>query len=108
MIGSGGSSSGKTTLTNAIVKMLGKDHVSCISHDNYYKDLRNLTMEERDKVNFDHPAALDTALLTEHLRQLKRGESVDVPVYDFKTHGRVPEVIKIHPRRIVVVDGSLY
>jgi uridine kinase len=103
----GGSGSGKTTLTKAIGSVLGEEYVSFLSHDSYYKDLRQLSMEERNKVNFDHPDSLDTALLEQHVRDLKQGKSVQVPVYDFKTHSRTLESITVVPRQIVIVDGIL-
>jgi len=103
----GGSGSGKTTFANAIVKELGESHVTCIAHDNYYKDLRHLSMEARADVNFDHPDSLDSDLLFSHLEQLKNGQSVEIPVYDFKTHSRVPVTVPLQPRRIVIVDGIL-
>jgi len=103
----GGSGSGKTTLTHAIVAALGKDHVSYISHDSYYKDLSHLPIHQRAQQNFDHPSALDTALLQTHLQALRLGKSVDVPVYDFSCHSRTDSVQRVAPKRIVIVDGIL-
>eukprot|EP01038_Epipyxis_sp_PR26KG_P007596 gene7596-10345_t len=103
----GGSASGKTTLTSAIVEALGEEHVTAINHDNYYKDLRHLTIEQRAMVNFDHPNSLDTPLLIEHLEQLRRGLSVEIPTYDFTTHSRAPVTCLVQPRRIIIVEGIL-
>lgn len=103
----GGSASGKTTFTRKIIEALGEDHVAVISHDNYYKDLRHLSLEARANVNFDHPDSLDSQLLTTHLLQLKSGEAVDIPTYDFKTHSRSDVVSTIEPKRIILIDGIL-
>jgi len=103
----GGSASGKTTLAKMIINSLGEEHVSFIGHDSYYKDLNHLSIEERTNVNFDHPSALETSLLIEHIHQLKLGNPVDVPIYDFGTHSRTQRTETVHPRRIVIVDGIL-
>ncbi len=104
----GGTGSGKTTLTKAIVERLGAEHVSLISHDSYYKDLQHLTVEERANVNFDHPDALDSSLLHQHLCQLKEGLPVKCPVYDFTTHSRqLDKYEMVNPSKIVLVDGIL-
>lgn len=104
----GGTGSGKTTLTKAIVERLGKEHVSLISHDSYYRDLQHLPVEERAEVNFDHPAALDSSLLSTHIDMLKEGIPIQCPVYDFTTHSRKKdEYVRIDPSKIVLVDGIL-
>lgn len=103
----GGSGSGKTTLTKAIIDALGEEHATFITHDNYYKDHTDLTLEERSNINFDHPDALETSLLIEHLKQLKRGNKVSIPKYDFKTHARTQETSEVLPKRIIVIDGIL-
>jgi uridine kinase len=102
----GGTGSGKTTLAKAIRKQL-QTEISYLSHDNYYKDLRHLTFEEREEHNFDHPDALDTDLLFEHLRELKRGNAVDIPTYDFTTHSRTTVTERVTPRQIILVEGIL-
>eukprot|EP00953_Heterococcus_sp_UTEX-ZZ885_P002602 1922-Heterococcus_DN1.PRE.2 len=84
----GGSGSGKTTLARAVYDSLGADNVTYICHDQYYKDLSHLPVEERAKTNFDHPDSLDSKLLAQHLRSLKRGQAVHVPTYDFAQHSR--------------------
>ncbi len=103
----GGTGSGKTTLTRKIVRALGDGLVCVVVADDYYKDLSHLTPEQRSRINFDHPDALETALLLEHLEQLKQGSSVKKHVYDFSTHTRTSEYQIIEPRPIVLVDGIL-
>ena len=103
----GGSGSGKTTLTRKIIETLGNEHVSYISHDSYYKDLQHLSIEQRAGTNFDHPNSLDTDLLCEHLRLIKRGYDIDIPVYDFSRHARIPASQRIQNKRICIVDGIL-
>ncbi len=102
----GGSGSGKTTLVRALTEHFG-NAITVISHDNYYKAYAELPFEERVKLNFDHPDAFETALLTEHLKRLKRGETVECPVYDFTTYTRSGEVVRIEPTRVIVVEGIL-
>ena len=103
----GGSASGKTTLAKMIIDIVGKEHISFIGHDSYYRDLRHLSLEERSNINFDHPNSLDTDLLIEHIKQLKMGKQVNIPCYDFTTHSRTPETSVIMPRKIIIVDGIL-
>lgn len=103
----GGSASGKTTLAKAIIESLGSEHVSFIGHDSYYKELTHLSIDQRAEVNFDHPSSLDTNLLVQHLFQLKKGENVQVPIYDFATHTRTANTELVTPRSIIIVDGIL-
>lgn len=103
----GGSASGKTTFARQIVQQLGEEHVSFIGHDNYYRDLTHLSVEERAEVNFDHPDSLETDLLVRHLCQLKARQPVELPVYDFSTHTRSIETMTVQPSRIIIVDGIL-
>ncbi len=103
----GGTGSGKTTIAHAIVDNLGPENVAYIPHDAYYHDLSHLPPEERAKRNFDHPDALDTALLIEHLKALREGRAVEIPIYDFATHTRRPETRRVEPRPIIVVEGIL-
>ena len=102
----GGSGSGKTTLVRALTEHFGSA-ITVISHDNYYKAYAELPFEERVRRNFDHPDAFETALLTEHLQRLKRGEAIECPVYDFTTYTRSGEVVRIEPTRVIVVEGIL-
>lgn len=103
----GGSGSGKTTVVQSLVEGVAPDSVSLIHHDSYYRDFSGLAFEDREKINFDHPDSLETTLLVTHLRNLARGESVEVPVYDFTTHRRKTEVRTVAPTRVIVVDGIL-
>ncbi|CAI5705497.1 hypothetical protein KXD40_000014 [Peronospora effusa] len=103
----GGSGSGKTTLSRAIMTEFGVDRVSYLSHDYYYKDLAHLTMEQRAKHNFDHPDALETELMVKHLRQLRAGMTVDVPIYDFSTHSRCKCTTSMKPNSVILVEGIL-
>lgn len=103
----GGTGSGKTTVSEAILDRVGDDRIAYIQHDSYYKDLGHLPPEDRAKVNFDHPDALDSELLAQHLRLLKEGQAVEVPVYDFTTHTRPSETRRIEARKVIVVEGIL-
>ncbi len=103
----GGTGSGKTTVVNKIIQELPTDEVCVISQDSYYNATDNLSYEERTKINFDHPRAIDFDLIIEHLKDLKAGKTVDQPVYSFVTHNRTKDVIKTHPRKVVIVEGIL-
>lgn len=103
----GGTGSGKTTVVNQIVKHLPTDEVCVISQDSYYKSTDGLSYEERTKINFDHPRAIDFELLIKHLQELKKGKTINQPVYSFVTHNRTKDVIKTHPRKVVIVEGIL-
>ncbi len=102
----GGTGSGKTTLTKRIQKRFG-DHVSTLYHDNYYKDQGHLTLEERCKQNYDHPNSFDTQLMVELLRQVRDGQSISCPFYDYTLHTRSNAEVAIAPARVVVVEGIL-
>jgi uridine kinase len=103
----GGSGSGKTTVVREICAGLGTDDVTVIHHDSYYADNAHLPFEERAVINYDHPDALETELLVEHLRDLRAGAAVDVPVYDFSQHLRLKETERADPRSVIIVDGIL-
>jgi len=102
----GGTGSGKTTITRKIMRRFGGD-VSVIYHDNYYKAHDELPYEERCKLNYDHPNAFDTELLLQHIRALKRGESIDCPVYDYSIHNRSEKTVRINPAKVLVIEGIL-
>ena len=102
----GGSGSGKSTFTNRLKNFFG-ENITVIYHDNYYRANDDLSMEERRKINYDHPQALETDLLIEHLEKLKAGKSIKCPVYDFTQHNRSDKTITIHPSRVIVVEGIL-
>ena len=103
----GGTGSGKTTVVNQIINELPADEVCVISQDSYYKQTDDLTYEERTKINFDHPRAIDFELLVAHLQQLKNGEIIEQPVYSFVAHNRTKDTIKTHPRKVIIIEGIL-
>ncbi len=103
----GGSGSGKSTVVRRIVESLGDDQVSVLEHDRYYRDRNDLRLEERAALNYDHPDSLDTDLLVQHVRTLRRGEAVDAPVYDFARHARTPDTTRIAARRALIIEGIL-
>ena len=102
----GGTGSGKSTFTNRIKKQFGDD-VTVIYHDNYYKCRDDIPFEERKKINYDHPDALETDMLIEHIKQLKAGKSVVCPVYDFSVHNRSDKTVVIKPSKVILVEGIL-
>ncbi len=103
----GGTGSGKTFLAKALVRKLGTGNAVCLNQDAYYRDLSHLPLNERDRVNFDHPRALDTDLLVSNLRALATGETIRMPVYDFSTHTRSEERDTVTPRPFILVEGIL-
>jgi uridine kinase len=103
----GGTGSGKTTVAKTIGAALPEQGVAMIEFDAYYRDRPDLGLEERAKINFDHPEALEIELLVEHLDRLKAGMGVDVPIYDFKVHRRLSESRRVEPARVVLVEGIL-
>lgn len=103
----GGSGSGKTTVVQAIVSDLTDVEVSLVHHDSYYRDFTDLTPSERNEINFDHPDALETELLVEHLETLRSGSPIETPVYDFRRHRRTERTRRVEPTPIVIVDGIL-
>ena len=102
----GGTGSGKTTLMDNLVKRFGDD-VTVLSHDNYYHRRDEMSMEERAKVNYDEPAALETDLMGRHLEKLRQGEAIECPVYDFSQHNRSNKTTTIIPKRVIIVEGIL-
>ena len=102
----GGSGSGKTTLMNNIVGRF-EEKITVLSHDSYYKRHDDMTYEERCQLNYDEPAALETDLMVRHLEQLRRGQAIDCPVYDFTVHNRSDATQHIEPSRIIIVEGIL-
>lgn len=103
----GGSGSGKSTLASAVLELLGSERSSLLSFDSYYNDHSHLSVDDRAKVNYDHPDSLDSDLFARHLQDLSNGESVNCPVYDFATHSRMTETEFIEPAEVIVVDGIL-
>lgn len=104
---SGPSASGKSLLANTIVSELGSEQVTVISEDAYYKDNSHLPFAQREKMNYDHPEAFDHALLCEHLRTLRQGKSVNIPIYSHSKHQRLPETRQIGQHAIIVLEGIL-
>lgn len=103
----GGTGSGKTTVVNQIINELPPNEVGVISQDSYYKDTSHLSYDERVKINFDHPKAIDFDLLVAHLKQLKSGETVDQPIYSFVDHNRTGKTILTEPKPVMIVEGIL-
>ncbi len=102
----GGTGSGKSTFTQRLKEEFG-DMISIIYYDNYYKSRDDLTFEERKLINYDHPDAFDTDLLIEHVKELKNGNPVDCPVYDFSIHNRTHDTLRIYPSEVIVIEGIL-
>jgi uridine kinase len=103
----GGTGSGKTTVANVILDRVGADSITYLPHDAYYKDLRHLPEAQRALINFDHPDSLESDLLISHLHQLRQWESVEIPIYDFTTHRRTEETLRIDPQPVILVEGIL-
>ncbi|MBA2734924.1 MAG: uridine kinase [Acidobacteria bacterium] len=103
----GGTGSGKTTVANSILESVNASEVAFIQQDSYYRNLKDLPLDYRQAVNFDHPDALDNDLLVHHVRKLKGGGSIELPVYDFKTHSRLNDTVLIEPKPIVIIEGIL-
>lgn len=102
----GGTGSGKSTFTNRLKHRFG-DQISVIYHDSYYRAHDDIPLEDRAKLNYDHPDSLETDLLIEHIKALKEGRAVEVPVYDFTVHNRKPETEIVYPSPVIVVEGIL-
>jgi len=103
----GGSGSGKTTVTDTILERVGRERIALLPHDAYYRDLAHLPLEARAQINFDHPDAFDNALFLAHLDALIRDQPVAMPTYDFAAYVRLPEVLVVQPRPVVLVEGIL-
>ena len=103
----GGTGSGKTTVVNQILNEIPESEVAVISQDSYYKETPELSYEERTKINFDHPRALDFNLLVEHLKELRKGNIVEQPVYSFVTHNRTKDTVITHPTKVLIIEGIL-
>ena len=103
----GGSGSGKTTVAQVILQRVGPERIAFLQHDAYYKDLSGLPPVQRAEVNFDHPNSLESELLIRHIKQLRSGQAVDVPIYDFSTHSRTERTYIVQPRPVILVEGIL-
>ena len=104
---SGGTGSGKTTVANRILQSVSASEVVFIQQDSYYRNVEDLPLDYRGVANFDHPDALDGDLLVQHVKKLKSGEGIDLPIYDFKTNSRLDETRRVEPKPIVIVEGIL-
>lgn len=102
----GGTGSGKSTFTNRLKEEFG-DQIAVVYHDNYYKKRDGISFEKRKKINYDHPNALETDLLVQHLQMLKNGIAIECPLYDYSVHNRSKETLSIEPRKVIIVEGIL-
>jgi uridine kinase len=103
----GGSGSGKTTIARSVVDIVGRDKVIYLQQDAYYRAQPGLSLDERSKINYDHPDAIEMELMIEHLDALRKGESIERPVYDFASHMRTDETYTLEPQPVVIVEGIL-
>ena len=103
----GGTGSGKTTLADLILEHIGRERIAYLPHDAYYRDQKLLPLEERAKVNYDHPDSLETELLIEHIHQLRSGQTIQKPVYDFTNHSRKEKTAAVAPQPVIMVEGIL-
>ncbi|MBM6876349.1 uridine kinase [Fusobacterium mortiferum] len=103
----GGSGSGKTTVANNLVKAFKAEDAVLVEQDAYYRELLNMSIEEKANVNFDHPDSIEFELLRKHLEMLKEGKSIDRPIYDFTTHSRKEGAVRINSSKIIIIEGIL-
>lgn len=103
----GGTGSGKTTFAQALQREMGETNAMIISQDSYYVSYDALSMEERLRINYDHPDALEDERLIQHLKQLRQGQAIEVPIYDFEAYTRCSETLTLEPKKIVIVEGIL-
>lgn len=103
----GGTGSGKTTITERIISALSPESVLVVQQDHYYKDFPHLSLEERARENFDHPDAFDTALLIDHVRQLRDGRAINRPAYDFANYQRAPHTVRLNACPALILEGIL-
>lgn len=103
----GGTGSGKTTVVSKILQQLNAEGVNVLSQDNYYHDNQHLSLQEREKLNYDHPKSIDFELMLQHVKMLKRGESIEQPLYSFVTHSRTGDHVLVEPKNVLIVEGIL-
>ena len=103
----GGSASGKTYVLKKVLEKIPEEKIARISLDDYYKDFSTLPMEEREKINFDHPKSFDWKLMVEQIKDLKNGKSIEKPIYDFTIHGRKKETEIVEPKELILVEGIM-
>jgi uridine kinase len=103
----GGTGSGKTTVATVILKRVGAHNIAYVPHDAYYRNFSDLARAQRDLINWDHPDSLETELMIEHVRALKAGQPIDLPVYDFTRHSRSTAIVHLEPQSVILVEGIL-
>lgn len=103
----GGSGSGKTSVVRKIIQSIPKEQVSVLSQDSYYKDNGNLPQADKERINFDHPSAIEWPLLIQHIEQLRNGNSIEMPTYSYVTCGRGKETVTVNPSDVLIVEGIL-
>ncbi len=103
----GGTGSGKTTIARKIVETVGRGNVVLVEQDSYYRNLADMPLDERHQANFDHPDSIDSEMLVNHIKRLKQGQPIEMPIYDYKTHTRSGEFEHIDPKPVVIVEGIL-
>ena len=103
----GGSASGKTFVLKKVLEKIPADKITVVSIDDYYKDFSVLPLEERAKINFDHPKAFDWKLMNEQIKALKSGQTIEKPIYDFTIHGRSPKTEIVEPKELIVIEGIM-
>ena len=103
----GGTGSGKTTLARKIMESVGRENVILVEQDSYYRNLADMPLDDRHQANFDHPDSIDSEMLMNHLKRLRLGQSIEMPVYDFKLHVRSDQCEHIEPKKVVLVEGIL-
>ena len=103
----GGTGSGKTTVANGLLKRVGAGRIAYVPHDAYYRSFSDLPKAQRDQINWDHPDSLETDLMIAHVKALKAGQAVELPVYDFTTHSRTARTLRVEPQPILLVEGIL-
>ena len=103
----GGTGSGKTTVANVILERVGRQRIAYLPHDAYYRDLHDLPPAQRAQINFDHPNSLESELMAIHIKELKNGHAVDIPIYDFSIHTRTDRTIHVEAKPVIIVEGIL-
>ena len=103
----GGSASGKSYVLRKVMERIPEEKVARISLDDYYKEFSNLPLEERAKINFDHPKSFDWKLMVDQIRRLKNGETIEKPIYDFTIHGRSDKTEIVEPKELILVEGIM-
>ena len=103
----GGTGSGKTTLARRVIETVGGENVILVEQDSYYRNLDDMPLDERRQANFDHPDAFDSVMLVNHLKRLKSGDSIEMPIYDYKNHIRSDETEHLEPKPVVIIEGIL-